>query len=209
GYNRINIARLSRQLPNVNSKIVGEWKSEKGPEHLVFRSDESVTLTVPGHNGDGGAGSADTSGPPPVTGKYKLTQGGKIYLQLMNGKKYTTTIHPINPNRFDLIDSETDGVTTYDRVAAAGPTEGKAPLPAPPPAKATVEPPRAAEPPASTDSPAKPAAVEATPGNEAPAPAQARDAQEAPPAAESQPAQAAPETSAAPEPPAPGGPPPK
>ena len=209
GYNRINIARLSRQLPNVNSKIVGEWKSEHGPEHLVFRSDESVTLTVPGHSGDGTAGSADMSGPPPVTGKYKLTQGGKIYLQLMNGKKYTTTIHPINPNRFDLIDSETDGVTTYDRVGAAGPAEGKAAPSAPPAAKATGEAPPAAEPPASTPAPANPAAVEATPGNEAPAPAQAQDAQEAPPAAESKPAQTPPETPAAPEPPAPGGPSPQ
>src|SRR5262249_2568845 len=76
----------------------------------------SVSLIVPG-----AAEPADTSGPPPVTGKYKLTHGGKIYLQLMKGKKYTTTISPMNPNRFDLIDSDTEGLATHDRVAAVRP----------------------------------------------------------------------------------------
>ena len=127
GYNRINLARLQRSLPNVNSKIVGVWKAERGPEHLLFRTDESVSMTVPGSAaGDNAAeAAADTSGPPPVTGKYKLTQGGRIYIQLMNGKKYSTTISPINPNRFDLIDSETDGVTTFDRVSDVHAGEAK------------------------------------------------------------------------------------
>jgi len=173
GYNRINLARLQRSIPNVNSKIVGEWKAERGPEHLLFRTDESVSMTVPGPaTGDNTAeAAADTSGPPPVTGKYKLTQGGRIYIQLMNGKKYSTTISPINPNRFDLIDSETDGVTTFDRVSAVHAGEAKpaatppaaATAPAAPPAPSAVEAeaPGAAE--APPPAPEAPAAPEAPP----------------------------------------------
>ena len=163
GYNRLNLVRLQRSLPNVNEKIVGEWKAERGQEHLVFRSDASVSMTVPAPAAEGSESAAEgSSGPPPVTGKYKLTQGGRIYMQLMNGKKYHTTISPINPNRFDLIDSETDGVTTYDRVNAPGPGAA-APAPqAPSAAEAPPAlPPSAAEE-ASPATPA-PAAVEAPP----------------------------------------------
>jgi hypothetical protein len=176
GYNRINLARLQRSLPNVNSKIVGEWKAERGPEHLLFRTDESVSLTLPGPaTGDNTAeAAADTSGPPPVTGKYKLTQGGRIYIQLMNGKKYSTTISPINPNRFDLIDSETDGVTTFDRMSALRAGEANP----------------AATPPAAANAPAAPPApsaaeenVPATPPASSPAEAEAPSAAEAPPPA--------------------------
>jgi hypothetical protein len=121
GYNRLSIARLQRSIPNVNSKVVGEWKSERGPEHLIFRDDQSVSLIVPASPTEGGVAQtpAEANGPPPVTGTYKLAQAGKILVQLMNGKKYTTTITPGSPNRFDLIDAETEGVTTYDRVPTA------------------------------------------------------------------------------------------
>ena len=34
-YNWLAISRLAHSLPNVNSQIVGEWKSTRGPEHLV------------------------------------------------------------------------------------------------------------------------------------------------------------------------------
>lgn len=139
GFNRMSIARLQRSLPNVNSQIVGEWKSTRGPEHLIFRADKTLSLIVPALNQANAAPAApqtaqaaDETGaaaqqtvPPapavpgataPITGKYQLSEGGKVYLQLSNGKKYTTTIAPQNRNRFDLIDSDTDGVTTYDRV---------------------------------------------------------------------------------------------
>jgi hypothetical protein len=164
GYNRINIARFQRSLPNVNSKIVGEWKAERGPEHLLFRTDESVSMTVPGPPaGDNPAdATANTNGPAPVTGKYKLTPGGKVYVRLLNGKKYTTTISPMNPNRFDLIDSDTDGVTTYDRVSTPPGGEGKAvpvpPAPAAPEAPSTAEAPAAPETPSTAEAPSAPEA---------------------------------------------------
>ncbi len=136
GYNRLSIAKLQRSLPNANSQIVGEWKSTRGPEHLVFRADKTVSLTValapaqdnaapaapqtesaaPAVPESGTAGAAAPEIPAPLVGKYQLSEAGKVYVQLSDGKKYTTTIAPQNKNRFDLIDTYTDGVTTYERV---------------------------------------------------------------------------------------------
>jgi hypothetical protein len=137
GYNRLSIAKLQRSLPNANSQVVGEWKSTRGPEHLVFRADKTVSLTVvptlaPANTvpaapqTEGAAPAAPESGtaaapaapesPAPLVGKYQLSEAGRIFVQLSDGKKYTTTITPQNKNRFDLIDSDTDGVTTYERV---------------------------------------------------------------------------------------------
>jgi hypothetical protein len=151
-FNRMNIARLQRSLPNANSQIVGEWKSTRGPEHLVFRADKSVSMTVPANPPEDNAAPAapETNGPAPVTGKYVVVQGGKLSIQLMNGTKYTTTISPGSPNRFDLIDSATEGVTTFERVPAAPASAGTAP---PEPSAGTVPP----EPPARTMPPEPPA----------------------------------------------------
>jgi hypothetical protein len=185
GYNRISIRRLQQSLPNVNSKIIGEWKSERGPEHLLFRTDDSVSMTVPAEGANNAGATADASGPPPVTGKYKLYQTGKIYIQLMNGKKYHTTISPINPNRFDLIDAETDGVTTFDRVSARPASEGKA-VSVPP---ASAEAPAAAKGPSTAEVPAVPEAPSTGEPSAAP---EAPSAAEAPPASDSAPAGEAP-----------------
>ncbi len=129
GFNRMSIARLKHSLPNANSQIVGEWKSTRGPEHLVFRADKTVSMIVPANPAEDNAASAapETNGPAPVTGKYVVVQGGKVAIQLMNGNKYTTTISPASPNRFDLIDSATDGVTTFERLPAAPASAGATP----------------------------------------------------------------------------------
>ncbi|HXW69971.1 MAG TPA: hypothetical protein VEK34_00755 [Methylocella sp.] len=138
GYNRLSIARLQRSLPNANNLIVGEWKSKYGNEHLIFRPDKTVSLivvqapapatTTDGQQPDAKAPEAASNGggetplmAPPVEGKYQLTEGGKIYIQLTNGKKYSTLIQPANKNRFDLIDSFTEGVTTYERQPTGAP----------------------------------------------------------------------------------------
>jgi hypothetical protein len=133
-FNRMSIARLQRSLPSATNQIVGEWMSTRGPEHLVFRADKTVSMTVPPNPAESNASGAPESRleapaapetPAPVTGKYQLAQGGKVVVHLMNGKNYTTTLgqaspkSPGNPNRFDLIDSETGGVATFERVPAA------------------------------------------------------------------------------------------
>jgi hypothetical protein len=147
-FNRMSIARLQRSLPNANNQIVGEWTSTRGPEHLVFRADKSVSMTVPANPAEGNAAPAapETQGPAPVTGKYQVVQGGKVGIQLMNGNKYTTTISPRNPNRFDLIDSATDGVTTFERLPAAPASAGTTP-PEPPAGTTPPEPPAGTTPP--------------------------------------------------------------
>lgn len=144
GFNRLSIARLQRSLPNANMQIVGEWKAQYGPEHLIFRPDKSVSLILmpaaaqaapapavpqppaPSQTEAAAPAVPDASGaaphvapvaPAPVTGNYQLTEGGKIYIKLSNGKNYTTIIKPDNKNRFDLIDSDTEGVTTYERLS--------------------------------------------------------------------------------------------
>ncbi len=131
-FNRMSISRLQRSLPNANSQIVGEWTSTRGPEHLVFRADKTVSMTVPANPAEDNAAPAapETNGPAPVTGKYQVMQGGKVGIQLMNAHKYSTTISPGSPNRLDLIDSATDGVTTFERVPAA-PASAGATLPEP------------------------------------------------------------------------------
>ena len=128
-FNRMSIARLQRSLPNANNQIVGEWKSTRGPEHLVFRVDKTISMTVPASPAEDNAAPAapETNGPAPVTGKYVVVQGGKLSIQLMNGTKYTTTISPGSPNRFDLIDSATEGVTTFERTPAAPANAGTTP----------------------------------------------------------------------------------
>ncbi|MGQ0446090.1 MAG: hypothetical protein ACT4O2_13440 [Beijerinckiaceae bacterium] len=147
-FNRMSIARLQRSLPNENSQIVGEWTSTRGPEHLVFRLDKSVSMIVPAKPAEGSTEPAatETSGPAPVTGKYVVAQGGKVAIQLMNGNKYTTTISPVNPNRFDLIDSMTDGVTTFQRTPAAPASTVTTP-PEPPAGTTPPEPPTGTTPP--------------------------------------------------------------
>jgi hypothetical protein len=139
-YNRMSLARLQHSLPNANSQIVGEWQSTRGPEHLVFRADKTISMTsapapapnpapnkavAPEAQAEGSALAAPGSGAlapaapeiaAPVVGNYKLSEAGRVFLQLSNGKKYSTTIQPSNKNRFDLIDSDTDGVTTFERV---------------------------------------------------------------------------------------------
>ena len=128
-FNRMSIARLQHSLPNSNSEIVGEWTSTRGPEHLVFRADKTVSMTVPANPAEDKPATAapETNGPAPVTGKYQVVQGGKVAIQLMNGTKYTTTINSGSPNRLDLIDSVTEGVTTFDRMPAAPASAGTPP----------------------------------------------------------------------------------
>jgi hypothetical protein len=142
GYNRLSIAKLQRSLPNANNEIVGEWRSTRGPEHLVFRADKSVSMITPAQSNAPPAASpaeapasaapeAETAAPAapeaaaPLVGKYQLSEAGKVYVDLSDGKRYTTTISPLNKNRFDFIDTYTDAVTTYERMDKEPVQQGK------------------------------------------------------------------------------------
>jgi hypothetical protein len=159
GYNRLSIAKLQRSLPNANSQIIGEWKSTRGPEHLVFRADKSVSMIWPApvqSNAAPAASPAEAPAPAtpsasqmeapapaaeaaapaapettaPLVGKYQLSEAGKVFVDLSNGKRYSTIITPQNKNRFDLIDGYTDAVTTFERVPSdTGTTKEASPPP--------------------------------------------------------------------------------
>jgi hypothetical protein len=159
GYNRLSIAKLQRSLPNANSQIIGEWKSTRGPEHLVFRADKSVSMiwqapvqsnatpaaspaeapapaTPSASQTEAPAPAAETAAPAapettaPLVGKYQLSEAGKVFVDLSNGKRYSTIITPQNKNRFDLIDGYTDAVTTFERVPSdTGATKEASPPP--------------------------------------------------------------------------------
>jgi hypothetical protein len=159
GYNRLSIAKLQRSLPNANSQIIGEWKSTRGPEHLVFRADKSVSMIWPApvqsnatpaaspaeapapatpsaSQTEAPAPAAETAAPAapettaPLVGKYQLSEAGKVFVDLSNGKRYSTIITPQNKNRFDLIDGYTDAVTTFERVPSdTGATKEASPPP--------------------------------------------------------------------------------
>jgi hypothetical protein len=161
GYNRLSIAKLQRSLPNANSQIIGEWKSTRGPEHLVFRADKSVSMIWPApvqSNAAPAASPAEAPAPAtpsasqmeapapaaeaaapaapettaPLVGKYQLSEAGKVFVDLSNGKRYSTIITPQNKNRFDLIDGYTDAVTTFERVPSeTGAAKEASPPPSP------------------------------------------------------------------------------
>ena len=166
GYNRLSIAKLQRSIPNANNQIVGEWKSTRGPEHLVFRTDKSVSMIWPApaqSNAAPAASSAEVPAPAapsasqteapapagaaseaeaaapaapetaaPLVGKYQLSEAGKVFVDLSNGKRYSTIITPQNKNRFDLIDGYTDAVTTFERVPSeTGAAKEASPPPSP------------------------------------------------------------------------------
>src|SRR3984893_15676938 len=107
----------------------GNGRARAGRKPVVCGADKTVSMTVPANSAEDNAASAapETNGPAPVTGKYVVVQGGKLGIQLMNGNKYTTTISPGNQSRFDLIDSATEGVTTFERVPAAPASAGTTP----------------------------------------------------------------------------------
>lgn len=109
------------QVATVAVPIVGEWISSDKPLRLVFQADKSVLLTstqpaqlhpdeTPSEAGSAGADAAAT-----VTGAYALQPGGKVNIKLSNGSRYTLEWKAASPNRFDMIDAATEGVTTFDR----------------------------------------------------------------------------------------------
>lgn len=89
----------------VNVPIVGEWLSTGKPWRIVFREDRTMDM------------SFDTAAEPAqlVAGSYRLDSTGWVKLKLENGKAYTTNLKSQTPDRFDLIDAETEGVTTFER----------------------------------------------------------------------------------------------
>ncbi|WP_026606855.1 hypothetical protein [Methylocapsa acidiphila] len=91
--------------PKVNVPIVGEWISTDKPWRIVFRQDRSLDMAF------------DTSAEPSqlVAGSFQSDATGRVTLKLENGKGFKTDLKAQSPNRFDLIDVYSEGVTTFER----------------------------------------------------------------------------------------------
>ncbi|WP_036257649.1 hypothetical protein [Methylocapsa aurea] len=107
-------------VPKIDVPIVGEWRAEGKSWRMAFYADKSLEMNADSaqtaSNETSGA-QASLSGP----GKYWLGLNGKVAIKLRNGKVLNAVWKPISPNRFDLIDVDTEGVTTFDRVSEAAP----------------------------------------------------------------------------------------
>ncbi|WOJ88718.1 hypothetical protein RZS28_12950 [Methylocapsa polymorpha] len=89
----------------VNVPIVGEWQATDGHSSIVFRADRTIGVSS--------AGRSEPAASEP--GAYTLGSNGTLRLALDNGKNYWATLLEAYPNRFDLIDAETGGVTAFER----------------------------------------------------------------------------------------------
>lgn len=94
-----------RAAPKVDVPIVGIWISSDKPWRLVFRPDRTLDM------------SFDVASEPGslVAGSYKLESTGWVKIKLENGRVFTTNLKTQIPDRFDLIDAETEGVSTFER----------------------------------------------------------------------------------------------
>lgn len=99
----------------VSVPIIGEWRAEDKPWRLTFNADRTVlgaaTISSEPRNSEPSAAEASLSGP----GTYQLAATGFVKIKMQNGRTFSTQLKQDNPNRFDLIDGETDGVTTFDK----------------------------------------------------------------------------------------------
>ncbi|MGH6801237.1 MAG: hypothetical protein ACRECZ_07480 [Methylocella sp.] len=114
----LGVRRLGNYVKIVDIPIVGEWQAPGKPWRIVFRPDKTlVTSTNPSQPN---ASQAWTSGP----GTYSVDYYGTLWVKLKNGKIYSAALTEENPNRFDLIESDTLVPTVFEKVQ---PPESKPP----------------------------------------------------------------------------------
>jgi hypothetical protein len=90
--------------------IVGEWQAYRTPWRLAFDPDKTVVSST---------GPAEKDSSQPWTsrpGTYSIDYFGTLWVTLNNGQVYTATLRADLPNQFDLIDSNTDVVTVFERI---------------------------------------------------------------------------------------------
>jgi hypothetical protein len=103
----------------VNVPIVGEWLAEGKPWRIVFRPDRTVDMssTDPARSDSAEPSALEAS--HLGAGAYSLQPGGTLKIQMKNGRTFSAEWKSISPNRFDLIEGDAEGVTTFDRAPAA------------------------------------------------------------------------------------------
>src|ERR1700719_2335782 len=104
----LGVRRLGNYVKIVDIPIVGEWQASAKPWHIVFRPDKTlVSSTSPSQSG---------------RGTYSLDYYGTLWVKLNNGKIYSAALAAENPNRFDLIESDTLVPTVFEKVPSPTPT---------------------------------------------------------------------------------------
>ncbi len=105
----LGVRHLGERVKVVDIPIVGEWQAPGKPWRIVFRPDKTLVSSK----------SPSQSGP----GTYSVDYFGTLWVKLNNGKIYSAALAAENPNRFDLIESDTLVPTVFEKV----------PQPTPPP----------------------------------------------------------------------------
>src|ERR1700719_4292558 len=112
----LGVFRIAGRVKIVDIPIVGEWQVPDKTWRIVFRPDKTlVSSTSPSQPS---ASQAWTSGP----GTYSVDYFGTLWVKLNNGKIYSAALTEENPNRFDLIESDTLVPTVFEKVPSPTPT---------------------------------------------------------------------------------------
>lgn len=89
--------------------VVGEWRAAGKSWRIVFRPDKTIVSFV----GPSQPRAPDAS--PSGSGVYSVDYFGTLWIKLNDGATYTATLSLETPDRFDLVDSSSEGVTVFQR----------------------------------------------------------------------------------------------
>lgn len=104
----------------VKTPLVGEWRAANKPWRIDFLPDKKIVSSTGALQSNGAQTWTSASG------AYSLDYFGTLWVELENGKRYTATLTAESPNRFDLIDSQSEGVTVFERAPPTPPDLSKA-----------------------------------------------------------------------------------
>ena len=104
----LGVRHLGDRVKLVDIPLVGEWQAPGKPWRIVFRPDKTLVSST----------SPSQSGP----GTYSVDYFGTLWVKLNNGKIYSAALAAENPNRFDLIESDTLVPTVFEKVPPPTPT---------------------------------------------------------------------------------------
>jgi hypothetical protein len=121
----LGVRHLGERIKIVDIPIVGEWQAPGKSWRIVFRPDKTlVSSTSPSQTS---ASQTWTSGP----GTYSVDYFGTLWVKLKDGKIYSAALTAENPNRFDLIESDTLVPTVFEKVRPTTPTPPDSPKESP------------------------------------------------------------------------------
>ncbi len=89
--------------------IVGEWRAAGKPWRIVFRPDKTIVSFA------GATPPKASDASTPAGGAYSIDYFGTLWVKLNDGRTYTATLSAETPNRLDLVDSSSEGVTVLER----------------------------------------------------------------------------------------------